>query len=148
MLSVPGVKFVILPQGTNDIEHPAANDLPDQAVSPEQVISGLKQLIARAHAHHVKIFGDTLLPGEGAIAYTAEGKVKSKAVNDWIRTSKAFDGVIDFEAVVRDPDHPTRLRPEYAPAFPIGQEMANQTLRRFVRISVGGKRVRIRGGLK
>ncbi len=113
MLSVPGVKFVILPQGTNDIEHPAANDLPDQAVSPEQVISGLKQLIARAHAHHVKIFGDTLLPGEGAIAYTAEGKVKSKAVNEWIRTSKAFDGVIDFEAVVRDPDHPTRLRPEY-----------------------------------
>ncbi len=113
VLSVPGVKFVILLQGTNDIEHPAANDLPDQAVSPEQVVGGLKQLIARAHAHHVKILGATLLPGEGAIAYTAEGEVKSKAVNEWIRTSKAFDGVIDFEAAVRDPDHPTRLRPEY-----------------------------------
>jgi hypothetical protein len=46
VLTVPGVKFVILPQGTNDAEHPAANDLPDHAVSPEQLIGGLKQLIA------------------------------------------------------------------------------------------------------
>jgi hypothetical protein len=43
VLSVPGVKFVVLPQGTNDIEHLAANDLPDHAVNPEQIIGGLKQ---------------------------------------------------------------------------------------------------------
>jgi lysophospholipase L1-like esterase len=105
VLSVPGVKFVILLQGANDIAHPAINDLPEQAVSPEQIIGGMRQLIARAHAHHVKIFG--------AIAYTPEAEAKRKAVNEWIRTSKAFDEVIDFEAVVRDPDHPTRVRPEY-----------------------------------
>jgi lysophospholipase L1-like esterase len=96
-----------------DIEHPAANDLPEQAVSVEQIIGGLKQLIARAHARHLKILGATLLPGEGDILYTEEGEAKRKAVNEWIRTSKAFDGVIDFEAAVRDPDHPARLRPNY-----------------------------------
>ena len=113
VLSVAGVKFVILLQGANDIAHPAINDLPEQAVSPEQIIGGLKQLIARAHTRHVKIFGATLLPDEGTISYTAEGEAKRKAVNEWIRTSKAFDGVIDFEAVIRDPDHPARVRPEY-----------------------------------
>jgi len=113
VLSVAGVKFVILLQGANDIAHPIANDLPEQAVSPEQIISGLKQLIARAHARHIKIFGATLLPDERDISHTAEGEAKRRAVNEWIRTSKAFDGVIDFEAVVRDPDHPTRVRPEY-----------------------------------
>jgi len=112
-LSVPGAKFVIVLQGVTDIEHPAANDLPDQAVTPEQIIGGLKQLIARAHARHLKIFGATLLPSEGEISHTAEGEAKRRAVNEWIRSGNAFDGVIDFEAVVRDPDHPTRVRPEY-----------------------------------
>lgn len=113
VLSVPGVKFVILLQGVNDIGHPAVNNLPEQEVSAEQVIGGLKQLIARAHAHHLKIFGATFLPGEGDIMDTAEGEAKRKAVNEWIRTSKAFDGVIDFEAAVRDPNHPARIRPDY-----------------------------------
>jgi lysophospholipase L1-like esterase len=113
VLSVPGVKFVVLLQGVTDIGHPAANDLPEQAVSAEQVIGGLKQLIFRAHARHLKIFGVTYLPGEGDPLYSEEAEAKRKAVNEWIRTSKAFDAVIDFEAVVRDPGHPTRLRPEY-----------------------------------
>lgn len=113
VLSVPGVKFVVLLQGVTDIGHPAANDLPEQAVSVEQVIGGLKQLIVRAHARHLKIFGATYLPGEGDLLYSEEAETKRKAVNEWIRTSKAFDAVIDFEAVVRDPSHPTRLRSEY-----------------------------------
>jgi lysophospholipase L1-like esterase len=113
VLSVPGVKFVVLLQGVTDIGHPAANDLPEQAVSVEQVIGDLKQLIVRAHARHLKIFGATYLPGEGDLLYSEEAETKRKAVNEWIRTSKAFDAVIDFEAVVRDPSHPTRLRPEY-----------------------------------
>jgi lysophospholipase L1-like esterase len=113
VLSVPGAKFAIVLQGVTDIAHPSLNNLPEQAVSTDQIIGGLKQLIARAHAHHLKIFGATLLPSEGEIFYSEEGEAKRKAVNEWIRTSKAFDGVIDFEAAVRDPDHPIRLRPDY-----------------------------------
>jgi lysophospholipase L1-like esterase len=113
VLSVSGVKFVILLEGVNDIEHPAANALPEQEVSPEQIIGGLKQMIARANARHIKVIGATLLPNEGNIAYTAEGEAKRRAVNEWIRSSRAFAGVIDFDTVVRDPDHPTRVRPEY-----------------------------------
>jgi lysophospholipase L1-like esterase len=113
VLSVPTIKFVIVLQGVTDIGHPVANALPEQAVSSEQVIGGLKQLIARARARHLKIFGATLLPEEGDVLHNEEGEAKRKAVNEWIRTSKAFDGVIDFEAAVRDPDHPARLRAEY-----------------------------------
>jgi lysophospholipase L1-like esterase len=113
VLSVAGAKFVIVLQGVNDIEHPAFEDLPEQEVSADQIIGGLKQLIARAHGRHLKIFGATLLPDEGAAFYSMEAEAKRKAVNEWIRTGKAFDAVIDFDATVRDPDHPTRLRPEY-----------------------------------
>jgi lysophospholipase L1-like esterase len=113
VLSVPGVKFVIVLQGVTDIAHPSLNNLPEQTVSTDQIIGGLEQLIARAHARHLKIFGATLLPSEGEIFYTEEGEAKRRAVNEWIRTSKAFDGIIDLETAVCDPDHPGRLRPDY-----------------------------------
>jgi lysophospholipase L1-like esterase len=113
VLSVPGAKFVIVLQGVTDIAHPSLNNLPEQTVSTDQIIGGLEQLIARAHARRLKIFGATLLPSEGEIFYTEEGEAKRRAVNEWIRTGKAFDGIIDFEAAVRDPDHAGRLRPDY-----------------------------------
>jgi lysophospholipase L1-like esterase len=97
VLSVAGLKFVILLQGANDIAHPVVNDLPEQAVSPEQIIGGLKQFIARAHAHHVKILGATLLPDEGTISYTAEGEAKRKAVNEWIRST--IPGITDISTM-------------------------------------------------
>jgi lysophospholipase L1-like esterase len=116
VLSVAGGSFLIVLEGINDITHPVANEEPDQSVTPDQVIGGLQQLIARAHGHHLKVFGGTLLPGEGESFYTAQVETERKAINQWIRTSNAFDGVIDFDAVVRDPDRPTRLRPDYASA--------------------------------
>jgi lysophospholipase L1-like esterase len=67
-------------------------------------------LIARAHSRSLKIFGATLLPDEED---TAEEDTKRKAVNEWIRTGKAFDAVIDFETVVRDPGQAHRIRPEF-----------------------------------
>jgi lysophospholipase L1-like esterase len=82
-------------------------------VTAEQIIGGLKQLIARAHGNHLEVFGATLLPGEGEDAYTAQSETARTAVNEWIRTSHAFDSVIDFESVVRDPGHPTRLRSDF-----------------------------------
>jgi lysophospholipase L1-like esterase len=113
VLSVPGVKFLIVLEGINDITLPSANLFLDQSVTAEQVIGGLKQLVARAHASHLKVFGATFLPGEGDNAYNAEAEAAREVVNQWIRTSHAFDSVIDFESVVRDPEHPTRLRPDF-----------------------------------
>ncbi len=76
-------------------------------------IAGHRQLIERAHTRGLKIYGATLLPCEGANNCTPEGEVKRKAVNEWIRTSKAYDGVIDFDAVIRDPMSPTKFLPQY-----------------------------------
>jgi lysophospholipase L1-like esterase len=61
----------------------------------------------------VRIFGATLLPYRGCGYYTAAGEAKREAVNGWIRTSGDFDGVIDFDEVMRDPADPLRLNPAY-----------------------------------
>jgi lysophospholipase L1-like esterase len=112
VLSQSGVAWVIVILGINDLR----NRNPVEA-SAEDMIAGYKQLILRAHARGIKIFGGTLLPFENETftpgAYTAEGEAKRQAVNAWIRTSGAFDAVIDFERALRDPDHPTRLLPKY-----------------------------------
>ena len=70
-------------------------------------------MIDRAHARGLRIYGATLTPFEGAAYWTQEGEAKRQALNDWIRTSGAYDGVLDFAAVVQDPERPTRSRPEY-----------------------------------
>ena len=77
------------------------------------IIAGYERLIAEAHARHIRIFGATLLPFRGAGYYTAQGEATREAVNAWIRGSGAFDGVIDFDRVMRDPADPLRLNPEY-----------------------------------
>jgi lysophospholipase L1-like esterase len=74
-------------------------------------------LISRAHARGLKLIGATITPCEGADipGYYSEAKEATRqAVNKWIRTGGAFDGVIDFDAVVRDPEHPSRLLPRFA----------------------------------
>jgi lysophospholipase L1-like esterase len=82
-------------------------------VTIEQVTGGLKQLIARARGHRLKVIGATELPCEGTFFYSPEIEAKRSALNQWIRTSNVFDAVIDFEAAVRDPNHPTRVRPDF-----------------------------------
>jgi lysophospholipase L1-like esterase len=116
VLSVPRVKWVVLMEGINDIGHPTSADLSEQDVSAQQIIAGMKQIIDRVHAHGAKIYGATLTPYEGTVFhgyYQPEGEAKRESVNAWIRTGGAFDAVIDFDAAVRDPDHPTRIRPNY-----------------------------------
>jgi lysophospholipase L1-like esterase len=110
-LDQPGVRDIIVLEGINDIGFSA--DPPGTDVSAAQIIAGYRQLIARAHARGLKIFGATLLPFKGAGYYTAAGEAKREAVNAWIRTSGAFDGVIDFDAVMRDPADPLMLNPAY-----------------------------------
>ncbi len=107
-----GVSRVILLAGINDIAF--GGYLPDEAVSADDIIAAYRQIIARAHEAGLTIFGGTLTPYAGTAApyYTDDGETKREAVNDFIRFSGEFDGVIDFEAAVRDASTPPRLRPE------------------------------------
>ena len=116
VLSVPGLRWVVLMEGINDIGHSTSADLPEQDVSAEEIIAGMKQIIARVHQHGAKIYGATLTPYEGTTFhgfYQPAGEAKREAVNAWIRSGGSFDAVIDFDAAVRDPDHPTRIRADY-----------------------------------
>ncbi len=117
VLERAGAKEVILLMGINDIgfsvtqPNPVTNPLPD--VSAAQIIAGYQQIIAQGHAAGLKIFGGTLTPFKGAGYYSAAGEAKREAVNHWILTSGAFDGVIDFASVVADPSDPTMMAPQY-----------------------------------
>jgi lysophospholipase L1-like esterase len=112
VLAQPGVKYVIVLEGINDLGHPGSSAPLSETVSADDIIAGLKQMIERAHEHGLKIFGATLTPFEGTTIqgyFSAEKEAKRKAVNEWIRTGSAFDGVIDFDKAARDPQHPDRM---------------------------------------
>src|SRR5262249_38084752 len=115
VLAQSGVTHVIVILGINDIRNRAG--LPEEVVTAEQMIAGLHQLAVRAHARDLKIFGGTLLTFENETFnpgfYSVEGEAKRQSVNEWIRQSGAFDAIIDFEAALRDPNHPTRMLPKY-----------------------------------
>jgi len=106
VLMQTGVTHVVVMEGINDIGIARNNPSP----TAEDLIAGHKQLIDRAHARGLKIYAGTLTPFEGTTIagyWTGEGDVTRQAVNQWIRTSKAYDAVIDFESVIRDPAKPT-----------------------------------------
>ena len=104
VLSVPGVTHVTVLEGVNDLgmtkPTPAAADL----------IAGYRQLIARAHEHGLKIIGATVLPYGGAAYFSPTGEAERQKINAWIRAGGEFDGVIDFDAAIRDPANPTKMR--------------------------------------
>ena len=106
VLSVPGVKAVILLEAINDIGRGFTPSGVREPVTAEALIAGYKQLIARAHARGIKIYGGLLLPYQGAGYASPEGEQVRQAVNNWIRTSRAFDGVIDFATSNADPANP------------------------------------------
>jgi lysophospholipase L1-like esterase len=111
VLSVPGVRTVILLEGINDIGASAMSDHRDDAVGADRIIASYRQFAARARAHGIRVIAGTLLPFEGAAYFTAEGEAKRQAANAWIRTSNELDGVIDFDAAMRDPAQPTHMTP-------------------------------------
>jgi lysophospholipase L1-like esterase len=122
VLSTPGLTHIIVLIGINDIgsggmQFPGATGPAPAMRTPEDLIAGYRQLIARAHSMSplVKIYGATLTPFEGTFSgYYSPGKDKIReAVNQWIRTSGEFDAVIDFDKAVRDPEHPSKMAPEY-----------------------------------
>jgi lysophospholipase L1-like esterase len=113
----------VLLEGINDIGFPGAkldeSYLADPADvrSPEELIGAYRQLILRAHARGVKVIGATIGPFEGVAFpgyYSDSKEAFRQTVNKWIRTSGSFDGMIDFDAVLRDPDHRSRLLPRFA----------------------------------
>jgi lysophospholipase L1-like esterase len=104
VIAQTGARDVILHEGLNDIGF--GSFLPDQAVSVNDIIAAYRQLIIRAHEAGLRIYGGTLTPFAGTFYYSDAGEAQRQAVNQWIRTSHAFDGVIDFEAAVRDGQSP------------------------------------------
>jgi len=112
-LDQPGVRDIIVLEGINDIGISALSPGPVTGVSAAQVIAGYEQLIDQAHARGLKIFGGTLLPFKGCFYYTAAGEAERQAVNAWIRSSGAFDGVIDVDTLMADPADPLALNPAW-----------------------------------
>jgi lysophospholipase L1-like esterase len=120
VLDQAGVKYVFIGLGINDIAFPAFPFTPpNEKAGAKDIISGYRQLIARAHKRGVRVIGTTIPPFENSFFskpyvtfYTPEREAVRQEVNAWIR-SGAFDGVVDFDAVLRDPSRPTRLLPDY-----------------------------------
>lgn len=122
VLATPGLAYVVVFEGINDIGisfAPRSDTGPLAAfmkafagapVSADDIIAGYRQMIARAHERGVKIYAATITPYGGAATDSAEGEKARQSVNAWIRTSGAFDGVLDFDAVWRDPANPSRIR--------------------------------------
>jgi lysophospholipase L1-like esterase len=116
VLDVAGAKWMILLEGINDIGQGARNNAnAADVVTTDDVIAGLRQMVERAHRHGIKVIGATLTPYEGAGYASEKGEGIRQEVNTWIRTSGVFDAVVDFDAAVRDPSNPKRIRPEFDP---------------------------------
>src|SRR5262252_71453 len=121
VLSQPGVSHVVVFVGINDIGWPGTAIEPNGIVrTADEIIAGYKQLIERAHLRSIKVMGSPLTPFENALAgtpnqgyFTPDKEAKRLAVNNWIRTSGAFDGIIDFERVIADPAHPSAIAAAY-----------------------------------
>ena len=116
-----GVKYVIVGLGINDIVFPAFPFTPpNETVSADDIIAGYRQLIARAHKKKIRVIGTTNPPFENSAFegfvdsfFTPQREATRQKVNAWILKSGEFDAVVDLDAVVRDPSHPTRLLPAY-----------------------------------
>ena len=102
VLSRPNVSHLILLEGINDISY--------EQVPAEKLIAAYEQVIDKAHAKGIKVFGATLLPIQNSRKDTPANEATRQAVNKWIREAHRFDAVLDFEKVVQDPQNPLRIR--------------------------------------
>jgi lysophospholipase L1-like esterase len=116
VLSQPGVQWLMMLEGINDIGNSSTGGNSNSGpLTAEDLIWGLRQVVERAHQHGIKVIGCTILPYEGAAYFREEGEAIRQKVNEWIRTSDAYDAVVDFDAATRDPANPRRLRAEFDP---------------------------------
>jgi lysophospholipase L1-like esterase len=113
VLAQPGVRWLVVLEGINDIgTGPGARAKGEAAATADDIIAAYEQIVERARAHGIRVYGATIMPFEGftyANYFTPEGEADRRTINEWIRTSGRFDAVIDFDAATRDPDRPSRL---------------------------------------
>ncbi|QYM77627.1 SGNH/GDSL hydrolase family protein [Horticoccus luteus] len=115
VLTPPGTRWLLVFEGINDIgTRLDARRHGSDFAKADDIIAALQQIVTRARAHGLRVLGGTITPYEGADFYfSSDGEADREKVNAWIRTSGAFDAVVDFDAALRDPDHPSRLAPAY-----------------------------------
>jgi lysophospholipase L1-like esterase len=118
VLAPAAVRWVIVFEGVNDLGGLSRNgEVPSSqhAALVQRVIAAYEQIILRAHAHGLRVYGATITPYGGSTYYHPGpmSEADRQQVNRWIRAQGHFDAVIDFDALVRDPEHPDRLLPAY-----------------------------------
>jgi lysophospholipase L1-like esterase len=113
VIAQPGVTHVVVMLGTNDLRNRPGKA--EEEVTAPQMIAGLAQFAVRGQARGIKVIGGTLTPFENETflpgAWNPRRESVRQAVNEWIRKTDAFDAIADFDAALRDPDHPTRMLP-------------------------------------
>jgi lysophospholipase L1-like esterase len=117
VLSVSGARYLIVFEGVNDLGISFGNfsfpgapaGPPPLRVTAEEMIAGYRQIIARAHAEGLEVFGATIAPYEGAAYWSPEGEAARQTINAWIRDGGEFDAVLDFDAALADPAQPSRM---------------------------------------
>ncbi|WBS01274.1 GDSL-type esterase/lipase family protein [Pseudoduganella sp. SL102] len=115
-LDKPGVKWIVLAQGINDI---TAGDMladPAEKIAAQQIIDAMQALVRRAHARNVRVCGATLMPLEGVrrpFVHSLAGEAARQQVNAWICDSAPFDATVDLDRAMRDPSHPGRLQARF-----------------------------------
>ena len=120
VLGQPGVRYVVLALGVNDILFPGSFTPASGAVTAQQIIDANRQLLARAHAKGVRAIITTIPGFKGSVFlgpkiefFTPENEKVRQEVNAWIRSTREFDGMIDFDAPVRDPADPAKIRADF-----------------------------------
>jgi lysophospholipase L1-like esterase len=113
VLSVPGIKGIIVMEGINDIGRGLGTPNSTEPVTAEALEAADEQIIARAHEHGIRVIGATLTPYQGASYASATGEAAREALNTWIKTSGVFDAVIDFAPAVADPANPLTFAKSY-----------------------------------
>lgn len=124
VLAQPGVRYLLILEGINDIGHAGSSAPASEAVTADDIIAGLGQMIERAHEKGIKVIGATITPFEGEANikrgyWTPEKAKVRETVNAWIRSGKGFDGFVDFDKAVRDPANPNKI----LPAFDSGDQL-------------------------
>jgi lysophospholipase L1-like esterase len=121
VLSLPNVRYLILFEGVNDIGQrfgarsggPQLPGLDQPQIDVEQMIAGFQQLVERAHARGIKVIASPIGPYKGASYWSEEGEAARQAINEWIVTGGAFDGVVRFDTAFADPADPQAMRDGY-----------------------------------
>jgi lysophospholipase L1-like esterase len=113
VIAQPGVKWLIVLEGVNDIGSGVGARAKGETVAPAaELIAAYEQMILRAHDHGIRVYGATIMPFAGFKSYdTPVSEADRQTVNTWIRTGGRFDHVIDFDVIARDPSNPIKLSP-------------------------------------